>query len=175
MDILTSGLGSRLALAAVLAALAGCYSPLLRDCTVSCAAPTDCAGDQVCGEDGLCAAPEVAGHCAAIPPDAGTTLDDAFPDAAPPDGPATVKLRVQVSGKGSVVIDGLGICSSLDPQRGDCMYDVPAAVAQRARAVSLQPTEVFASWTSPTCSGQGPICVFTAAAATTIAAKFQHH
>ncbi len=173
MGVLTPGLAP----IAVAAALAGCYSPSLRDCTVSCASPADCASGQVCGDDGLCATPEVAGRCATSP-DAGGNQDAPPRDAAadaPPDVPATVKLRIQVTGKGSVVVDGRGICSSLDPQRGNCTYDVPPGVAQRVRAVQIQVTEVFASWTSPTCAGQGAICVFTPDAATTVAAKFEHH
>lgn len=42
---------------------AGCYSPSLRDCTVTCAAASDCGGGQICGADGYCAAPSVAGRC----------------------------------------------------------------------------------------------------------------
>jgi hypothetical protein len=42
-----------------LVASAGCYQPDLRDCTVHCAAPTDCTGGQVCRPDGWCAMPDV--------------------------------------------------------------------------------------------------------------------
>jgi len=47
---------------------AGCYSPELRDCAVSCASPDDCAPGQVCGSDAYCAAPEIAGTCRARSP-----------------------------------------------------------------------------------------------------------
>lgn len=39
--------------------LAGCYQPALRDCTVQCSEPDQCANDQVCLPDGLCAAANV--------------------------------------------------------------------------------------------------------------------
>jgi hypothetical protein len=42
-----------------LVAVTACYQPELRDCTVQCSAPTDCAGDQVCRADGWCAMPTV--------------------------------------------------------------------------------------------------------------------
>ncbi|HSN28352.1 MAG TPA: hypothetical protein VLT45_18835, partial [Kofleriaceae bacterium] len=45
---------------AAAALLAGCYSPDLRDCTVSCASSADCAGAQVCNASHLCAAQDVA-------------------------------------------------------------------------------------------------------------------
>ena len=150
------------AVAAALVTLAGCYAPSLRDCTVSCASQRDCADGQVCGSDGLCASPGVAGHCAA--PN----------DAAVADAPATISLRVQVSGKGSITVDDHGACSSEDPQHGDCTYEIAPRVAQSVHALPIQPDQVFQSWTSATCSGHGANCTFTPTAATTIAAKFVH-
>jgi hypothetical protein len=149
---------------------AGCYAPALRDCTVSCEAPSDCATGQVCGGDGLCAAPEVAGSCAGLQPDAGVG-EDAGVDAAP--GPTTVSLRVRVGGRGSVVIDGRGTCSSERPQEGDCMYDIALGVLQRARALPIQLDHVFESWAMGPCVGQLAICTFRAVEATTIEAKFK--
>lgn len=61
-------------------AAGGCYSPSLRDCTVSCANPTDCAGDQVCTSNGWCAAPEAS--CEGVmAPDASTDGMVSMPDA----------------------------------------------------------------------------------------------
>jgi hypothetical protein len=163
---------------AVVAALAGCYAPAVRDCTVSCAAPSDCASGQVCGDDGLCAAPALAGRCAGAP-DAGPLVDaahDAPPrDAAMPDAPETVSLHVQVMGMGSVAVDGYGTCSSLDPQKGNCTYELVPGVVQRVRAVQIDANQLFAGWTSMTCSGAGPICTFVPAIATSVTAKFSHH
>jgi hypothetical protein len=49
---------------AYLLAVAGCYEPELRDCTVQCSAATDCTGGQVCRADGYCSMPGVE-SCAA--------------------------------------------------------------------------------------------------------------
>jgi hypothetical protein len=156
---------------AALAALAGCYSPSLRDCTVSCEAASDCASGQVCGDDGLCAAPMVAGRCANIEVDAGT-VDAGVPDA-PPDAPVLVRLSVQVDGKGSVDVAGSGVCSS-QMMRGRCMYDIPLGVAQRVEAIAIDSKEPFVGWTSLTCFGQGAVCTFTPLTMTTVAARFGH-
>ena len=162
-----------------LAAVAGCYAPSLRDCTVSCAGPSDCASGQVCGSDGLCAAPETAGRCAADSVDAGPGLeagpprDAAVTDAAP-DGPALVKLHVQVDGTGRVQVDGSGTCSSTDPSHGNCMYDIALGVSQRVQATAIGPDQSFLGWGTITCAGQGPICTFIPPAAVTIVAKFGH-
>ncbi len=153
-------------------ALAGCYSPSLRDCTVSCGSAGDCATGQVCGADGLCASPEVAGHCRAVV-DAGTT-DAAPPRDALPDAGRTVRLTVQIMGKGSVAVQGAGTCSSLDPDHGNCMYDVVAGVPLTAQANPIDGSDVFTMWSSFPCAGQGARCVFTPVAATMIAARFGH-
>jgi hypothetical protein len=168
------------ALIAALMVPAGCYGPSLRDCTVSCAAPSDCAGDQVCGNDGLCVAPDHAGTCAtAVPPDAApldaARVADAAPiDAAPPDAPrATGTLRVEITGKGSVIVDGRGICSAAGgPGPSGCTYDIALGVVQTVRAVPLQLDQRFTSWTSETCSGQLATCMFTPVGSTTIVARF---
>jgi hypothetical protein len=164
------------AAAAALAALAGCYAPSLRDCTVSCASQRDCAGGQVCGSDGLCAAAELAGRCASAMLDAGPDRDAGLlHDAGPTtDASVMISLRVVVTGKGSIVVDGNTVCSSLDPQHGDCTYDIAPHVAHNAHAVSIQLDQVFGGWTSVACSGQGATCVFTPVAAISIAAKFVH-
>lgn len=156
--------------------LTSCYAPAVRDCTVSCASERDCASGQVCGGDGMCAAPEVAGRCSGFPGDAGPR-HDARPPGDPDldaglDAAQTVVLHVQIMGKGAVLVDGVGACSSKDPQHGDCMYDVIPGVVLIAHAVEIDRDELFAMWTSPTCAGQGPRCVFTPVAATAIAARF---
>lgn len=161
-------------------ALAGCYSPSLRDCTVSCGSAGDCATGQVCGADGMCASPAVAGRCRRVVdagiPDAPVRPDAAPPrDAAPPpDASRTVRLTVQIMGKGSVTVDGAGSCSSQDPDRGSCMYDVVPGAPLSAQANPIAVSDVFTMWTSMTCAGQGARCVFTPVAATVITARFGH-
>ena len=163
-------------LAVGLVALAGCYSPEVRDCTVSCVSSHDCVKGQICGGDGLCAASEVAGRCASALPDGGPSHD------APPssdatvtaDAATTVSLHVHITGKGSVVVIGRGTCSSQDPQRGNCTYDIVVGVPQTVSAVDVQPRVGFSEWTSETCGGQGATCTFTATSATIVVARFDH-
>ena len=171
MGLLTPGR----ALAVGLVALAGCYSPVARDCTVSCASPGDCVSGQVCGSDGLCAAPEVAGRCVAVVTDGGPGHDARPSDASvSADAPSMVSLRVQISGKGSVIVLGRSTCSSLDPQHGNCTYDIVLGVPQVVRAAAIQSTDVFSKWSSATCGGQGATCRFIPVGATTVIAKFDH-
>jgi hypothetical protein len=163
-------------------ALSGCYSPTLRDCAVSCGSAGDCASGQLCGSDGLCAAPGVAGRCAL----GGPGVIDASPDGGPaaprdvgasdaaPDGSVTLPLHVQITGKGSVIVDNYGTCSSQGAQHGDCTFAIAPGVAQTVRAVPIQLDQVFTSWTSMTCHGQSAICVFTPNAAASIVARFDH-
>jgi hypothetical protein len=162
--------------AAAACALAACYSPSLRDCTVSCAGSGDCAPDQVCGEDGMCAAPDMAGRCAmeSADPPMPMPRDAAVVDSAAADAAPVVRLRVQVDGKGSVTIEGQGTCGSQDPGHGTCMYDIPVGVAQRLQAIAIVPDEPFTAWTSIICGGQGPMCTFTPLVATAVVAKFSH-
>jgi hypothetical protein len=181
-------LNSAAALVASLTALVGCYTPALRDCTVSCTGTGDCAAGQVCGGDHLCAAPEIAGRCAALgsgpgidagehAQDAALPGDAASPDA-PPDGPINspglIRLHVQISGKGSVLVQGYGSCSSIAPQHGDCRYDIARDMPQNVVAVAILLDERFTAWTSDTCSGQDDSCTFTPTAATSIVARFDH-
>jgi hypothetical protein len=169
-----------LATIAAAALLAGCYEPSLRDCTVHCASPGDCAPGQLCGVDGMCAAPGVAGHCAMVAPDAGAGLDAPAPprDAAVavdarPDAMPMARLTVQIMGKGSVVLDGSMTCSSEAPQRGMCVYSVPPGVAITAQATPIQLDQLFTMWTSSVCSGQGARCTFMPVDPTTISARFE--
>lgn len=155
--------------------LAGCYSPSLRDCTVSCGSASDCATGQVCGADGMCASPAVAGHCAMV--DAGhadAALDAAPPRDAGPDAGRTVRLTVQIQGKGTVAVDGARTCSSQDPDKGNCMYDVVLGVPLTAQAMPITATDTFMMWSSITCAGQGARCLFTPITPTVITARFGH-
>jgi hypothetical protein len=146
-----------------------CYSPELRDCTVTCGSANECAGDQVCTAAGFCAAPDTT--CAQLQPPT-----DAMPDAgvrdAPADAPADAPpahglLHVRVMDKGSVNIAGVGTCDE------DCMYVVVLDAALDARAVPGK-DRVFERWTSETCSGQDETCTLTPSQAITqLSAKFR--
>ena len=103
-----------------------CYSPDVRDCTVTCNQAADCAPSQVCGSDGFCAAEDVAGRCATIaaPNDAG--IDGRKPDArvdAMPDAWPMVRLVVRIDGRGVVTIPTVGECDGGSGQT-ECPFDV---------------------------------------------------
>jgi len=156
------------ALVVVVGGLTACYSPELRDCTVSCAAAMDCAGGQVCGSDGFCASPEVAGRCAGTD---GSVAADArvLPIL---DASLTGELRLKITGKGTLELVGLGTC---DPEQhpDDCTYPVTLGVALTLHA-SPHSDHTFETWTSVACGGQGATCVTTPILPVTdIAAKFR--
>jgi len=141
--------------AAALAILvAGCYSPSVRDCTVMCSNPSDCASGQVCGGDGMCAAPDVAGHCeiADVP-------DAAMPPPPPPDGAGPhVIIHVRIMGNGTVTVNQT-LCNDKGPMGNDCMISVPEGVAATIHAAT--DGDPFQMWTSLACAGQGATCVIT--------------
>jgi hypothetical protein len=173
-----------------LLANANCYSPSVRDCTLSCAAASDCTTGQVCGSDGMCAAPEIAGQCMHIAADAGVPeagRDAAErPDAPPPrdagldamptpdarpDAPPglTVALTVQIMGKGSVTVGGIGTCTMPEP-RG-CMFEVPVGESLTLQATGMD-DDAFQAWVSFACAGQGARCTFTPVFPATVSARF---
>lgn len=141
--------------ALALVAVAACYSPETRDCTVTCAAATDCAHGQVCGTDGFCAAPAAAGHCTSV-------------DAATP--PDLVTLEIMIMGPGTVAVEGVGVCdSSTGPH---CTFQIAAQVARQLTATPGQDHEL-AKW-SMACSGNNPTCALTPVGPLTqVGAKFQ--
>jgi len=134
----------RIALAAAL--LAGCYAPELRDCTVACSDSTDCAGDQVCGGDGYCAAPDLAGMCNGEP--------------APP----KVSLRARVAGRGALEVAGVGTCTT------DCTWPVAAGSTVQARAI--EGDQEFDRWTTDNCAGQSQTCTLAMTASVIVGVKF---
>jgi len=161
MDVLTpSTAGPRLRALVAIAILAagGCYAPDLRDCTVTCGASDECADGQACNPQGFCTAEGVT--CMAG--SGGATVD--APSAT------RITLRVQVMGTGKVVVDGVGECAD-----SECTWEVPTALL-RFTAQQLEAGKPFERWTTTNCGGgqvTQPSCVFTAAASTTVGAKFK--
>ena len=141
--------------------LAACYSPSLRDCSITCSNTNECAQGQVCGNAGYCAAPEVADRCADVISDAGMTPVDATPvDAAP-----RVTLHLHVDGPGEIDFGA-------NPCRTDCMYSVPIHAQITLTAVDINDHE-FDKWTMGPCTGQTTrTCEFSIAAATTVNGKW---
>ncbi|HTJ40572.1 MAG TPA: hypothetical protein VL463_00700 [Kofleriaceae bacterium] len=175
-------------LAAIVAAIAcvGCYQPALRDCTITCAGAGDCAMGQVCGADGFCARPEVAGTCAADaaiagepdarmidPPDARIV---AMPDARPlpPDAHPTVTLAITIDGRGKVQVAPIDqTCDAHDWIGTACAYSVPQGDALVLTAKTRSKDDRFAGW-SGACAGSIASCVVTpTSGTTTVVAAFQ--
>jgi hypothetical protein len=167
-------------------AAAACYSPVVRDCTVTCATPSDCTGGQICDSDGFCAMPEAANRCGdVVRPDASVMLDagsrdarlaDAsLADAAIPPGPDAaflVELAVEIGGRGRVHVIGVGLCNALldDPS---CTYTVIAGVPLQLHALA-SPGWRFDKW-SDACDGQDELCALTPTLTLTkVKAKFRH-
>lgn len=145
----------------VLAILSGCYSPELRDCTVSCSGSDDCAGEQTCAK-GFCAAKGVS--CT------GAMVNDAGTDARPVDAAPQIVLHVMISGMGKVDVAGVGRCG--DAGEHDCFFSVMRGTLT-ATAIPTQTDHPFEKWESMTCMGQPATCTFMANGPTTIDAKFK--
>lgn len=158
---------------------AACYSPDVRDCTVTCATSRECTGGQVCGDDHLCSAP---GHaCSATPDLSDAAIGDSGSDDLPPDGrpdapldaaPAMIDLHVHIDGAGRVVLLSGPVCDSDAPAKGDCHISVRAGVPQTATA---EPHDhfMFDRWTSMTCATAGETCVLVPVGATSLSVRFR--
>lgn len=171
----------------VAAAMAGsaCYSPELRDCTVACKTPHDCADGQVCGADRFCAGPEVAGRCSlgatrdasigAIGEDGGRIAIDAAvpsdaPPDAPPDAPTEGVLTISIGGHGRVSVENVGTC---EYQTSPCQFVVPLDHDVILAAFSSNDWE-FETWNAGPCTGEeSSACVFQPSLAMIAGAKFE--
>ena len=150
------------------ALVTGCYSPELRDCTVSCVSSADCAPDQVCGSDRMCAAPEIAGRCAGLTAQADGGVDSTSPvivdapivvDAAPPiDASPQRFLRIEIGGRGGVTVAGIGMCHFMSTML-PCEFAVTAGVLTSLEAIP-DPDNHFDKWESGPCLGQDETCPF---------------
>jgi len=100
-------------------ALAACYDPVLRDCTIACASGDACAPGQVCGDDGFCAAPAVAGHCSEV------LRPDARASSKPDAKPAAIDARASLCALGCTngTCDG-DVCVIDCSAAGSCPTDV---------------------------------------------------
>ncbi len=170
---------------ALVAVVAGCYDPAIRDCAVPCAIGAACAGGQVCGAEGYCAGPTVS--CAAsdargvdarlTPPDA-RGLDARPPDARPPDAaPRMGTLRIVIVKRGAVAIAPIGaVCVASGGQGKTCDLDVEVGAAVVLTATTPHEDDTFVGWTTPNCAGQGSTCALTCGDGTTlVGATFASH
>jgi hypothetical protein len=100
-------------------AIGGCYDPSFRNCTVACAQASDCSPDQICGGDGWCAEPDVAGRCDGI--------RDAEPDAPTPDADVPDPSPDAATGCKDVCAAGTcvdGVCTIDCSAEDTCANDV---------------------------------------------------
>lgn len=135
--------------------VAGCYSPELEDCVVTCTSSEECGGDLVCTPKGLCAA-----------------SGDAC-NATTTGGPM-IELRITVMGEGSVEVDGVGVCdpSSSGPMGETCILAAPAG-SLSLEAIPGEDDKPFEKWTSIVCAGQDESCEVTLVIGAMISAKFK--
>lgn len=140
--------------AALLATLAGCYSPDVKDCTVKCESPNDCGDGQECGSDGMCASPKLAGHCADL-------------------SATALSLSVVIDGSGRVTVDELGTCDSDTAPHHTCMFTVMARTTRMLSAIASNDEHPFSSW-AQACSGTSPSCsLVPVISPTVVEAKFE--
>jgi hypothetical protein len=152
----------------LLSLIPACYSPDLRDCTVSCVGAADCTGGQVCSAEHYCAASGVSCAMVAPPLDAPRadmmTLDAPPPIDAPP---ATGDLHVRIMDKGDVEVSGVGTCAH------DCTYTVLLG-GELELVAQPDKDHRFDRWTSEACSGQDATCILVPTQPLTeVSAKFR--
>jgi hypothetical protein len=132
-----------------IALLLGCYDPETLDCTVTCAGAGECASDQVCGPDGFCASPEVAGQCV-----------------------APVALEIHIDGDGTVSLAGVGECNSRTATADTCTFMVTPNQRRQLAAIPNGDKD-FRSWSSA-CAGETATCEVTPVTdVTRVGAKFE--
>jgi hypothetical protein len=127
---------------------------------------------QVCGEDGWCAAPAVAGTCAAIP--AGPQ-GDAGSGVTPIDAASRMAtLIVVVSGKGRVETDQGDPCENGSPNTPlECRYLVPEDTPATLVAIPVHHRWTFEGWSAPCRDDPGEsTCSLVVASDTLVAAGF---
>ena len=158
--------------------LASCYSPDLRDCTVSCASSADCAGAQVCNASHLCAEKDVACSTMTTMPPRDAASDSTVPadarnappvDAAPPPPidapPPPVIVHLHVDGHGTLTT-GTTVCQD------DCNVSVAPGTPVNVVAQGLG-DQHFVGWTMGPCVGsQLPTCALTPTMNVTVGARF---
>lgn len=167
-------LSQMLATASVLAA--GCYEPQLGDCVVSCTGAADCAPGQVCGSDGMCAVPELAGRCTGtLAGDAGSidaALDARMVDAAPIDASSQIVLQIEIRDQGALAVQNAGSCHFSAPMHM-CAITVTGG-APRLLTALPDAGYRFDKWEVGPCIGDDETCLITPIAPVTqIKVKFR--
>jgi len=144
---------ARVSVVALLTLAAGCYDPQVDDCTITCAAIDECADGQLCGADGFCAAPDVAGTCNP--------------------GVPTAVLTIRIEKKGRITVDNpVFACESTEGAGTTCMTAIPKTGWLDLHAIETD--KEFERWTSTRCLGQPTTCRLLLGDATLeVSAKFR--
>lgn len=140
----------------LLGLLASCYQPELTDCTVACSGAGECADGQICGSDGMCAAPDIADHCA--PEDGGVA--------------SSFSLHITIDGHGQVLVTGRTTCVSGGDSHDPCTYPYAAGAVAELRAQRLGDEKRFERW-SGACMGEATTCMVVMAAGASVGARFR--
>ena len=150
-------------------AVTACYAPDIRDCTLACAADTDCVTGQVCTADHWCAAPALSSGCGELARDAGADSSrDARPADARPDAEVDIiSLHIHIDGQGFVVVTAGPTCDA-----SDCTFAIPKGVPAILTAMP-HGNHPFERWTSPVCMDAPTACAFTPTTNVTVSAKFK--
>ena len=149
--------------ASIALVLAGCYSPALADCAVTCGSEADCGDGQTCDEQHLCAGAGV--RCNSPEADAAVTADAPLePDATP-----QTMLRIHVMDQGEVEVPGHAPCTMDE----DCTFAVDEGVPLTLTATP-KGNRIFEKW-EEACAGQRTsICTLTPTGnETNVTAKFK--
>lgn len=147
---------------AIIVGAAGCYSPDLPDCAVTCATDDDCAGDQVCNEQNRCAAAGQTCNADTIDAGPGETMDGSMQ--------RMVTLKVMIMGKGKVSVTNVGECEVAMGPAPMCEWMVPAG---RYQITATKTDKDFDKWASILCANQGPTCNTDILLGGTVIAKFK--
>lgn len=156
--------------------VAGCYEPVLTDCTVSCSSDLDCGGDQWC-VDGQCAregyACSAPASIDASPVTPGDTAVDAGTDAEPPpDTPVPQgTLRIRIEDQGRVHVPDQATCDS--QHDSECTYTITLGVPLGLEA-DPHGNRFLEKWEEACKNQLGPVCVITPTKQETrVTAKFR--
>lgn len=157
----------------LLVLVAGCYEPVLTDCTVTCRSDADCGGDQRCA-GGQCAREGFA--CSGDPPgiDASpATPLDAGADAPPPDTAPIPQgiLRIEIVDRGKVHVPDQATCDS--ELADECTYVVVLGVPLVLEA-EPHDNRFLEKWEEACKHQVGPTCVIAPIdTETRVTAKFK--
>jgi hypothetical protein len=160
---------------ALVATLAACYAPDAPDCTLACAADSDCITGQSCTTDHLCAGAGITACANQETTDAGNVAGtDAGSGSGSGSGSGMMTtLTIQVQGGGGVQTNDGDFCDGTGDTMMTCMFSAPTG-----GSLVLTPVphllKQFDKWNGAPCMTQPLVCSTTATgAAMTFHANFK--